>query len=34
MQQDEYKIDIGWITAEDIEHKMPYLEATKKDHSE
>ena len=30
MQQDEHKIDIEWITAEDIEHKMPYLEATKK----
>ena len=34
MQQDEHKIDIGWTTAEDIEHKMPHLEATKKDHSE
>lgn len=34
MQQDEHKIDIGWTTAEDIEHKMLHLEATKKDHSE
>lgn len=34
MQQDEHKINIGWTTAEDIEHKIPYLEATKKDHSE
>ena len=34
MQQDEHKIDIGWTTAEDIEHKMSHLEATKKDHSE